>query len=192
MRTPLSLASSIATLYFAAETGGGSGGGSEKLTGAGTLKERLEAANARIGELDGEKTQLSTELQTEKEKTGQLEKDKTKLEQDLQAEKGKVSKLEQEKKDLQTKLTASEEKVTTLQGDAKTSDERAAEKAAANGHKPVQTSEAAKKQTEGADGAALYAQYSKLKGSAKTAFFREHEKALMTYAASLPAEETEA
>jgi chromosome segregation ATPase len=185
MRTPLFLAASIATLLYSPDTDGRPAGGASAASG--TLKERLTEANARIGELDGEKSQLSTDLEDERKKVKTLEGEKTKLSEDLTAEKGKVTKLEGEKTDLQTKLTSAEGEVTKLKGEAKTADERASEKAAANGHAPVHT-EAGKKEGQVADGAALFAEYSKLKGSARTAFFRKHGESMEAYAKTLPAD----
>jgi len=149
--------------------------------GGGTLKDQVKEAREKITELEGEKTQLSTDLEAEKEKVTKLDGEKAKLAQDLKTANEQVTALKGEKTELQGKLTKAEEKITQLEGDAKTADERATEKAAANGHVATPT-DPERIGTQGKDGAALYAEYDKLKGRERTAFFKTNEKALMAYA----------
>lgn len=188
MRTPLFLASTIATLFLAADkdASGGGGDGKPAITG-GTLKEKLESATGLIGQLDSEKEQLASDLKDSNEKITKLDGEKAKLAQDLKTANEKITALTGEKEQLGKDLTAANEKITRLEGEAKDTDTKAGERAAANGLPPVQT-EAGKNEAKGKDGAALYAEYQTLKGREKTAFFREHEKALMAYAKQLEKE----
>lgn len=152
-----------------------------------TLKEQLDAATARIAELEPKANaalKLEADLKASGDKVVKLEADLkasgeqvTKLETDLKASGEKVVKLEAD-------LKASGEKVKSLEDSAKTADELAAEKAAANGLPPVKT-DATKTAGNATDGAGLYAQYEKLKGRERTAFYREHAKVLDAYAEQL-------
>jgi len=186
MLRPNLLATSISTNCPAAEKGapGGGGGGHKDQLTHGTLKERLTAALAKVTDLEGDKTKLSDELDEEKEKVTKLDGEKAKLAADLKTANERVTALTGEKTELQTKLTAAEGKVTKLEGEAKTADERASEKAAANGIVATPT-DPDRVAAQGTDGAALYAEYSKLKGRERTAFFKANEKALMAYGKEL-------
>lgn len=175
----------LASLFLAADkdAGGASADEAPQITG-GTLKEKLESATGLVEQLHGEKSQLAKDLADEKAKVTKLDGEKAKLAQDLKTANEKVTALEGEKTQLSTDLADAKSKITKLEGDAKDSDEKSGERAAANGLPPVKT-EAAKTEAKAKDGEALYAEYKTLKGREKTAFFKLHEKALNAYAAEM-------
>jgi chromosome segregation ATPase len=167
----------FSVLLLAADKEGTGGAGA-------TLKQQLEQATsdllserAKLTTLEGEKLSLSTEIGVEKAKVTKLEGEKLSLSTEIGVEKAKVTKLEGEK------LTLSTE-VATLKDGAKSADQLAAEKAAANGIVPVKKDHA-KTAAQATDGPALYAEYEKLKGRERTAFMKLHETALMAHAKDL-------
>ena len=114
-----------------------------------------------------------------------LESEKTTLTNDLKASTGKVTALEGEKVTLTNDLKAATDKVTKLEDEAKSSDQRAREIAAANG------SEGTRKDPESAaaganDGKALYEAYEALMKDRKfaeaSAHMAKHQKAIDAYA----------
>jgi len=126
-----------------------------------------------------------------------LEVEKTTLTQRAEAAESKIPAFEEQIAALQTSLNAATEKaaaleaslqastaqVTALTAEAKDAETRAREIAGAKGVKAsAKTNEGTSSQT---DGAALYAQYEKLHGRERGAFFAKHEEALMAYAAEL-------
>jgi chromosome segregation ATPase len=176
----------VLAFYAAPEEGGG--------TPQKTLKEQLADANARIAELEP-KSQLAIDLQgklTEAEgKVKTLEGEKTELTNKVTEAEGKVKTLEGEKTELTNKVTEAEGKVKTLEGDVKTSQEnfrKLKERAAAHGITGISI-ESPKAGEESVNGEQLYAEYNKLTGRAKTAFFAKNEKALLAYAESLKGNE---
>lgn len=168
----------IGFLMLAADKGGGGGGEGSK--------SPVDELKTTVTDQAGEITRLKSELKASNDKASGLENEKADLNGKLTKANEKVTSLETEKSDLSTKLTTANEKIATLEGTAKTADELATEKAAAHGLAP-----APKAPEAGGGGGvqpkaeALYADYDKLKGRERTAFYREHAKVLDAYAEKL-------
>lgn len=159
--------------FFYQAEGKVSGAGGEQLT----LKQQLEAAETAKTKAEQAKADAEQKLKDAEQNAADLQSALDKAAGKLTAAEGEVTKL---KGDLKT----ASERVTTLEGEAKDADERGRETAAASGVKPVPKSEDAPK-GGAADGKSLFAEYQKLMASedpkAASAYFDQHEKALVAF-----------
>jgi len=174
-------------LFAMADTGGASGNPPK------TLKDQLTDAQARIAELEP-KSKLAEDLQT---KLTESEGKVTKLEGEAKTASETITKLQGEAKTaaetiskLQGEAKTAGETINKLEGAVKTAEgnvTKIKEHAAKHGITGIET-DSAKVEAETqakSNGEALYAEYSKLSGRAKTAFFAKNETALMAYAEQL-------
>ncbi|HEY3898935.1 MAG TPA: hypothetical protein VGM54_10000 [Chthoniobacter sp.] len=154
---------------MAAESGGGSGGG-----GA-TLKDQLSAMESDRDTHKSRADKAEKDLKTEQDSHGTTKASLAAAETDRDTFKARAEKAEKDLQAEQTAHTALKAKDTTATG-------KAAEALAKNGIPPAAKDTPQKLATENKDGSGIYAEYKKLRGKARAAFFAKHEKALMAYA----------
>jgi hypothetical protein len=143
--------------------------------GGATLKEQLTKA-----EKDRDDAASRADLAEQKLKTEETEHGKTKT--SLTAAESKRDEYKTSFETEQTAHTETKTKLEALEKQDKTATGKAAEALAKNGIVAAPKQDP-KTLAQNKDGAALYAEYTRLKGKARAQFFAKHEKELMAYAA---------